>query len=311
MSRYRIYLLMILAAVFWSGAFITGKIAVREFPAFSLTFFRFLIALPFIFAILARSQPGGVIPQRHQWPPLILLGTVGTFFYHALFFSSLKYTTAVNSSLIGSTLPMITALLAAVFIGEKITRRRSFGIATAFGGILLVVTDGAWSIISGLKFNSGDGLMFLAVWCWAVYSILSRIVMARYDISPIAVTAYTFLVCTVVSIPFAIWENPLGYLPGTTVAGWLSVGYMAVFASVLGYLIQLLAVQKIGAAKAAIFVNLVPAFTIVQSVLFLGETVSIFKLGSGLIIFAGVYLATRPEEAAKASAVAAECPAKT
>lgn len=86
MSINRIYLLMILATLFWSGAFITGKLAVQEFPVFTLTFFRFLIALPFIFIILKKMEPAGWLPSKRQWVPLIILGFLGTFLYHGLFF---------------------------------------------------------------------------------------------------------------------------------------------------------------------------------------------------------------------------------
>jgi drug/metabolite transporter (DMT)-like permease len=149
--------------------------------------------------------------------------------------------------------------------------------------------------VSNFRFNIGDILMFAAVWSWAAYSVISRKVMQNYQISPLILTAYTFLVCTIVSIPFVLWEKPMTYLPHASWGGWLSILYMTIFASVLGYLFQLIAIQKIGAPKAAIFVNLVPVFTIVQSVLILGEPFNTFKLLSAGIIITGVYLTTRPQ----------------
>lgn len=59
--------------------------------------------------------------------PLIILGVIGTFFYHVLFFSALQYTTAINSSLIGATNPVLTTLIAALFFNEKLTQRRILG----------------------------------------------------------------------------------------------------------------------------------------------------------------------------------------
>lgn len=296
---------MVVAALFWSGAFITGKLAIHQIPPFSLTFFRFLFALPLIFLILFKRQPERFWPTKEQWLPLILLGVIGTFAYHVLFFSCLKYTTAINSSLIGSTLPMITTLLAVLFVGEKITLPRGCGMLLAFGGIFLVVTNGQWAAVKNLEFNPGDVLMFAAVWCFASYSLLSRIFMQKYKISPTAVTAYTFLVCTLVALPCAIWEQPESYLPAVTIGGWLAVIYMAVFASVLGYLFQLMAMQKIGAPKTVMFVNLVPVFTIIQSVIFLGEIFTGLKLACTGLIIAGVYLASRPEAPKGSPAVAA------
>lgn len=296
MSNLRVYSMMILTALFWSGAFITGKFAVREFPPFALTFFRFLFALPFIFAILYYRRQERWLPKRDEWLPLLLLGFAGTFLYHSLFFACLQYTTAINSSLIGSTNPMVTALLAAIFLGDKINRIRLAGFLLSFFGVFLVITGGDWQVIQHLSINTGDILMFGAVWSWAGYSILSRKVMQRYDLSPLMITAYTFLVCTIVAIPFVIWEQPMTYLPDTTLGGWLAVGYMAVFASVIGYLFQLIAIQEIGASRSAIFINLVPVFTIGQAWYFLHEPVTVVKIASAIIIISGVYLAVRPAD---------------
>ncbi|MEG6586242.1 DMT family transporter [Dendrosporobacter sp. 1207_IL3150] len=295
MSVNRVYAMMVLAAFFWSGAFITGKLAVREFPPFALTFFRFFFALPLIFVILYKHQPDKWLPHKNEWPPLIMLGLIGTFLYHALFFTSLQYTTAINSSLIGSTNPMITAVLAAMFIKEKISLVRMAGIMLSLLGVILTVTNGQWSVLTALSLNYGDILMLLAVGSWACYSLLSRKVMQKYKLSPILLTAYTFLTCTVISIPFVLWENPATYLPTVTFGGWLSILYMTIFASVIGYLVHLIAIEKIGAAKSAIFINLVPVFTIIQSVYILGEPFSLLKLLSAAIIISGVYLTTRPD----------------
>ena len=290
---------MVLTSIFWSGAFITGKIAVGEFPPFALTFFRFFFALPFIFAILYLREPGNLIPRGRQWLPLIFLGFIGTFCYHSLFFTSLKYTTAMNSSLIGAMNPMVTTLLAAMFFSERLTPWRVFGIFLSFSGVFLFITNGDMQLVSQFRFNKGDIVMLIAVCCFAIYSLLSRRYMKQYSLSPLMVTAYTFLICVVISIPFFLWENPSTYLFSATASGWLSILYMSVFASVLGYLIQMVAIQRIGAPRTAIYINLVPIFTIIQSVIILGESITLFKLIGAAIVIIGVYLATRPEAKGK------------
>ncbi|ODA39488.1 DMT family transporter [Desulfosporosinus sp. BG] len=299
MSDKQIRLLMVLTTIFWSGAFITGKIAVGEFPPFALTFFRFLFALPLIFIILYVREPKNLFPRGRQWSALILLGIVGTFCYHALFFTSLKYTTAINSSLIGAMNPMVTTILAAVFFSERLTLWRLLGIFLSFSGVFLFITNGDLQLISQFQFNKGDLIMLLAVCCFAVYSLLSRRYMKQYLLSPLMVTAYTFLICVVISIPFVLWENPATYLSSATLRGWLSILYMSVFASVLGYLFQMVAIQRIGAPRTAIFINLVPIFTIIQSVTILGESITLIKLIAAAIVITGVYLATRPESRVK------------
>lgn len=306
MSEHSIRILMVLASLFWSGAFIAGKLSIQQFPAFALTFFRFLFALPFIFLLLYIKQPDHLFPRGNQWRPLIILGVIGTFCYHALFFSCLKYTTAMNASLIGATNPMVTTILAVIFFAERLTPGRILGISLSFGGVFLVITNADWRLITTFQFNAGDLLMLAAVCCWAAYSLLGRRYMKEYALSPLLVTAYTFMICVAFSLPFAVWEDPSVYLATATTGGWLSILYMSLFASVLGYLFQMIAIQWIGAARTAIFINLVPLFTIIQSVYILGESFTPYKLVGAAIIIAGVYLATRPEAQSQAAAVSPE-----
>ncbi|HBW35734.1 DMT family transporter [Desulfosporosinus sp. BICA1-9] len=298
MSDKQVRLLMVLTSILWSGAFITGKFSVQEFPPFALTFFRFLFALPFIFTILYLKEPRNLFPRGKQWAALLLLGFLGTFCYHALFFTSLNYTTAINSSLIGAINPMLTTLLAAMFFGERLTTLRVFGIFLSFIGVFLFITNGDLQVISQFQMNYGDFLMLIGVFCIATYSLLSRRYMKQYQLTPFMVTAYTFLICVVISVPFVLWENPATYLSTTTARGWLSILYMSVFASVLGYLFQAIAIQRIGAPRTAVFINLVPIFTIIQSVTILGESITLIKLMCAAIVITGVYLATRQESRA-------------
>ncbi|NLI93357.1 MAG: DMT family transporter [Peptococcaceae bacterium] len=295
MQKRHVYILMLLATVVWSGAFITGKISIREFSPISLTFLRFLFTLPVIFTILYLKHPEDWIPKRKEWLPLGILGLIGTFGYHVFFFTALRYTQAVNASLIGATNPMVTTFLAIVFLREKLTPMRALGILLSFTGVFFIVTNGDWQALRSLRFNFGDLIMFTAVWFWASYAVISRVFMQKYQLEPLKVTAYTFFTCTVVSFPLVLLEAPWQNWLSASGGAWLSILYMSLFASIIGYGIQLIGIQHIGAARAAIFINIVPAFVIIESIVFLGEIFSWFKAFSAGVIILGVYLASRSE----------------
>ena len=288
--------MMVATALFWSGAFIAGKYSGKDFSPVALTFFRFLFALPFIFAILYRRQPQAWLPRRDAWPAIIALGFGGTFLYHILFFSCLRYTTAINASLIGATNPMITTLLAAALFTEKLNSRKVSGILVSFAGVALIISNGDWQALAAFSFNIGDILMFGAVVSWAFYSVYCRKIMQKYELTPLMLTAYTFLVCTLAALPCLLWENSWTALFSAGSGAWLSILYMALFASVLGYLFQLVAIQQVGAPRTNIFINLVPVFTTIQSVLLLGEQFTLMKLVCAVSIMAGVFITTRPEK---------------
>jgi len=286
---------MVVAALLWSGAFLTGQYAVAQLPPFTLSFFRFLFALPLIFFIFARRERGNLWPCRQQWGPLFLLGLTGIFAYHAFFFYSLRYTTAVNSALLGATNPIMTAILGALFFREGISLLRRLGIGLSFAGVFVVITQGNWGVVQSLQLNPGDLLMLAGIFVWAIFALLSRVFMHRYNISPLMLTSYCFAISVVISIPFVLLERPWEAIATAGWAAWLSVLYMSIFASVLTYIIHTRAVRHIGAPRAAMFFNLVPIFTIIQSILILGKPLALAQLVGATVIIAGVYLASRPD----------------
>lgn len=298
MSTRTVYISMIVTACFWSGAFIAGKMAAAIFMPFTLTFFRFLFALPFIFLLLRFKEPEKFFPGREQIVPLIILGVIGTLGYHFFFFLALRHTTAINSSLIGATNPMVTTVLAVIFFREKITLVRMTGVVVSLLGVFSVITNLDPKIVSSLVFNQGDFLMAIGVLCFSTYALLSRKYMLKYKISPLSVTAYTFLVCTILSLLLGTFlERPFGAVLQAPLQVWLEILYMSVLASVVGYYLQLSAIHQIGAPKTAMFINLVPVFTIFLASAILGEEVSLLKIFGAMLIIFGVYLAARPEKA--------------
>jgi drug/metabolite transporter (DMT)-like permease len=282
-----VYGLMTLAALFWAGAFVGGKIAVKEFPPFSLTFFRFLIATSVLFPIMVKLEPNSWRLKRGDIPVVLLLGLTGMLGYHVLFFLSLQHTTAINTSLISATSPVITTLLACFVAAEPLGLKRIAAVSMAFFGVLLTISDGNLNLLSDIALKAGDFLMIAASLCKATYIVASR--RFSRNLSPIVLTTYSFLVCLIASAPLVMAEDFLSCLPNTTWSGWAAVVYMALFASCIGYLTQQFAIKSIGASKTTAFENLVPVFAIVLSSSILGEKVSLLKVVSAGVIIAGVY----------------------
>lgn len=276
---------MVLAAIFWSGAFIAGKFSIEEFPVFSLVFFRFLIATAIIFVIMIRVEDNWKITKK-DLKMFLTLGIVGMVGYHVFFFLSLKFTTATNSSLIGAINPIVTTVLACIFLKEKVNRKNIIGILMSLLGVILITTNGNLSLLLSLKFNIGDILMIIAVICWASYGILSKKALEVY--SPIKITSYAFLTCTIILVPFVILEKPWTFIQDTTINGWISILYMAIFPSVFGYLIQQMSNKKIGPTKTSLYINLVPVFSMILAFFILGEEISIIKIGAGILIISGI-----------------------
>jgi len=286
----RVYFLMILGAVFWAGAFIAGKFGVEEFSPIALTFLRFFFASIIIFVVMVKYEKNWRIKGK-DWGTMILLGLVGMVGYHLLFFTALKYTKASNASMLAAINPLLTAVLASLFAGEKIGVKRVGVILLALFGVILTISNWNIDVIRNLTFNKGDLIMLLAVSCWAVYSILVKRAMPKY--SPLILTTYSFIVCTIFLIPFVLRENLFGYITKVSWQGWASVLYMAIFPTVIGYLIQQISIREIGPSKTSIFINLVPVFSIILAAIILGERITLLSLISAIIIITAVYLNSR------------------
>ncbi|MBK5262120.1 MAG: DMT family transporter [Peptostreptococcaceae bacterium] len=285
----KIYLLMVFAALCWSGAFIAGKLSVPYIPPFTLTFLRFLFATIILYVIKKKVRIGeNYLFKREDLPVFLFTGIVGMVFYHAFFFTALKYTTAINSSIIAAMNPIFTVIIAYLFVKQKITKRMLLGIVISFAGVVLTITSGKLDLIITLNFNRGDILMLTAVISWAAYSVFSK--SKGGHIPAMALTYYSFLVCTIVCIPLVIWDKPWEWIHHVPFSALWAVLYMSLFASVIGYLIQQIAIKEIGPSRTSIFINLVPVFSIVLSVLILGETLELIKIFTAAVIIIGVYI---------------------
>lgn len=285
----RIYLLMVIAALVWSGAFIAGKFAVPYIPVFTLTFLRFLIASAVLYPVMKlynKSHPEDNFRLTKKYIPLFLFtGIVGMLGYHVLFFTALKYTTAINSSIIGAMNPIVTTVIASIAMKHRPPAVQTAGILLSFTGVVLTITGGDLSMLASFDFNRGDLSMAAAVVCWASYAVMSRTKGA--DVPPLALTFYSFVFCTIALTPFVICEQPWT-LEAIPLSAILATVFMAVFSSVIGYMLQQIAIKEIGASKSSIFVNLVPVFSIILSVTILGEEFMPVKIFTSLLIIAGV-----------------------
>lgn len=279
---------MIPAVFFGAGAFITGKIGILELSWDELTFLRFLIASAIILPLVLKTEHKNLKLKKNDAYIVILAGLFGMFGYHALFFMSLEYITAINSALLMATTPMVTSIIAAVVLSEYFGIKRIFAVVIAFFGVLLTITNGNLEVLKNLSFNIGDVIMFSAVLCMALYAVLSKKVAQKY--SPSLILTYGYILTVVLLVPYMILKNPINAILNASLETWLSIIYMAVFASVLAQLLQQISLKYHGASKTMLFYQFVPIIVIGLSAIFLKEPFTKITVISTLFIMGGVYI---------------------
>ncbi|SHJ28073.1 Threonine/homoserine efflux transporter RhtA [Dethiosulfatibacter aminovorans DSM 17477] len=290
-NEIRVSLLMTMGTFFWAGAFIAGKMGIHLLSPLILTFLRMFLATVIIFPFMVMREGDNWKIKREDIKYAVATGVVGMIGYHIFFFYALKYTDASKAAMINAINPLLTAMLAAVFLKEKLSPRKTFFILTALVGVILTLSN--WNVgnIINFNFNIGDLLMFTGAAMWAIYSIIVKKVMHRF--TPLKLTTYTFVTAAAFTFPFALPElinldlQAIGWMP------FLAVLYMAVFPSVLGYTIQQMAIKELGAARTALFINLVPVLSAIMAVVFLGEQLFRLNIVSGIIIIISVIMFTR------------------
>ena len=298
----KIYILLTLVAVFWGGAFVAAKIAVVDIPPVTAAFLRFLLAGAILYPLMRRNGEHPVVKAK-DLVGFLLLGFTGIFAYNALFMIGMKTTSAVNGSLIIAANPMVTTLAAGPFLKEKIAPKQIAGALISFIGVALVLTKGSFHNIRSLQFGQGDLLLLVAMFCWSAYALLGKKVMVRF--SPLVSTTYACLIGAALLLPLA-WkmENGFSSIRQAHLPALLAILYMAVFASVLGFVWWYRGITILGASRASAFINLVPLTAMLLSIAY-GEPVNLLQVASCILVMGGIALTSRQVPTLSANAMTA------
>jgi len=274
---------MLMVVLIWGANFSIVKATLAEIPPLGFTALRFAIASTLLLVILLATEGASALRGLGDLR-LIGLGIVGNTFYQLLFILGLFVTTAANSALLIASTPVLVVLLGWLFGAERVTRRVALGIATAFAGIILVVSARGLSL--SLQTLTGDLLVFASAVCWALYTLGVRAVGAKH--SPLGVTALTMLTGTpgliLAGLP-QLAETDLGEV---SLSGWGGLIYAAVLALVLAYAIWNASVRAVGSSRTAAYACLTPLVAALVAWPLLGERPTPLQAVGAVLIVAGV-----------------------
>jgi drug/metabolite transporter (DMT)-like permease len=282
--------LAVLATLIWSGNFIVARGVYRQIPPFSLAFYRWLCASIVII-------PFGY--KRFMKDRAVVRKNLGYFFWTALWGMALfnsfiyiagHYSSAINLALIGTTSsPIFVIFLAAIFLKEKITALRIIGLCLCITGIFVLLSSAKLEKLLAFRFSKGDWYVIMGAFCFAVYNILVR--RKPIGISPLTFLLVTFVLGTLLIIPAWLWEMrsyPLVLWNHNLI--WVIV-YLGVGASVIAYFCWNLAIARLGAARTALFGNLIPIFSSIEASWILGETITLIHVISLVLVITGLIIA--------------------
>lgn len=233
-------------------------------------FGRFAIASVFIWLLIKYRQVRLKKLSYQQVLLVVCLGFSGVLTYNLFFFLGLRDISASRAGLIIALNPICITVASSIFFRERLTYFKFLGVVVSLLGAVLIITEGNFTTLTqGIA--KGELFILGCVASWVVYSLVGK--LAMQELSALTTTAYGIWIGTILLLPFAIWEQN-NRLPRIDLMTGLGLAYLGILATTLAFNWYYEGINTIGAAKAAIFINLVPLFAIVFGTIFLQESLS-------------------------------------
>ncbi|MBV5316861.1 MAG: DMT family transporter [Desulfobulbaceae bacterium] len=284
------YLLLILTTLFWSGNFVLSRGMHAAIPPMALSFWRWTVALLILLGFAHRHlfAQRRLLRTHHRF--ILIQGLLGVTGFNTLLYLAMQYTTAINAVLVNSCIPVLIVVFSWLLYRETMRVRQCLGVLVSLLGVLSIMAKGEVATLMQVSFNRGDLLVLAAAVVWALYS--SNLKQYPKDLHPLAYLTMINITGLLGIFPLYLLELHCGktftFNPMTVV----TILYVAVFASVLAFIFWNRAIRTIGAIKAGPFVHLMPVFSTILAVLFLGETLAWYHAQGVLLIFAGIIMTT-------------------
>lgn len=284
---------LLAACFFWAISFIATKVALSAAPPLTVVTLRLMISAACFggwFLITGRPLPWGSLQRVKQ---LFMLSLFGTGLHYGIQTIGLQYTSASNASIYAVTGPISISLIAALFLGEELTRLKTLGISLALAGVLVVTGLETLLSFQLQAYLMGDLLVLASIVMWALFTIYGKKLSAT--IGALELTAMTTIIG-------ALWMLPLGgveialrgfSLAAITGEAWLAIAFLGVTCSFLATLLYFMALERSESQKVGVYLYTIPPMTYAAAVLTLGETLGLNLLVGSLLVLVGVTFTER------------------
>ena len=307
------YIAIVAAMLIWAGAGIAVKEALVIFSPLTLIVMRFTLAVLLMLSIGLLFRHNSIVGlQRVERKdiPLFLLGGLFQPFLYFIFetYTYQSFSSPTVAEALLSTQPVMAPLFAWVLLRERVTRNNILGIVLSTLGVMMLLMMGGGPLAMGDgSIGKGVLLAVLTVSMSVSYSVVLRRIPTQY--SPLSIVFYVQSFALVLF--WAMWgisgigdgllgDSAMRLLgEGQWVKSLLSVGYLAVLASVTAFILFCYTVRKIGVTRANVFNNVRPVFTAILMWMIFGEILPIWKIIGIIIIIIGLFISQKQEKGSK------------
>ena len=274
----------------WGFQPVLVKYLVAAWTPVTVTFMRYVLASAILFSFMAWRHEQEWRPKAPMvWVGVIGMGLFGIFLDCVLQFTGIKTTVVTNVTLISATTPAMTALLAAVFLRERLSLIAWGGIVISFFGVMLVVSHGSLDMVMSLSFNFGDILCLASQLAWALYSLIGLYVLRHTSL--MTATAWSAFFGAILTGIYGVVMGELVIVP----IGAYAIGsylYITLLGGIMSQLCWNYGVHEAGPSITRVFLNVMPVVGMMAGYFLMGDEMGIVQLTGAASIFAGVWLPT-------------------
>jgi drug/metabolite transporter (DMT)-like permease len=270
------------AMLFWGINFHVAKLALNEAPPMITCFFRFVIALLPIIFIVSYIKESFLVLKDH-FLDLLIISLIGVFLFNYFFFLGLKTTSPVNASILVATNPLSTSILATLFFKDKtLSTKKIVLIFSSLIGVLFILSKGKMHMMGISKFSMGDAYVLIATLCFSLSTILIK---KRLDgIPPLAITINTTLLAIFPFFFLSMSGFNRKFIESLSSEYWYACFEIGILGTSLAYFLWNKSILELGYGLSSLFLNLVPFFAILISVVFSRTVEMSTIIGGGIIV---------------------------
>ncbi len=290
-SEVKNYILMFFAMTFWGASFVFIKIVYKYTGPITMIFSRLIIASIILMTIYVINKKREKIDKK-DYLLFFVMGFTEPFLYFIGEGYGMKYVSSTHASVIIATIPIFAMLASMVFYKEKVSLTNMLGVIISFSGILIMI---------GIKVLNEKGsiigilLMFFAVFAAVANSLLIFRLGDKY--SSLTIITFQNLVGAFLFLPMFLFLEAGNFSYSMFNSEFIiSILFLAIFPSVLSFLLYISVLKKIGVTKTSVFSNLIPIITGIFSFILLGSRFNLREVFGVLIVIAGLFLTQRSQK---------------
>lgn len=277
-------------AIIWGTGSVAIKIAVEGFPPLTAAGLRLALAAALYAPLLWLNRASAPPPRRADLPRFVWMALTGYVLFNALYFLALDRTTASHAVLVWGAQPVVTAVLAAALLRERVARASVIGVVVSVAGVAVIVASSLGANTAYGADLLGDVMLVALMICWVLYTVASRVAMRRT--SPLASTGYACLLGVALFVPVTLASGfELSSLADAPARSWWALAFSGGVSVVVSYILWNRALLRLGPTRTAVFVNLSPVWGLLMAWALEGEAIGWVHVVGAALIIAGVLVA--------------------